>query len=141
MPQVDKHLDIIESNHKALAHLVEPDPSQYTDWCVTIIFYMALHYIHAYLAKTSNEHPDSHASLQPLIRNDPQIKPLYLKYRHLEDDSRKARYDGEMLTIPQLRNESLRWFKDIQSSVFRLLKLTNRQEFDLYSLFPLSSQN
>ena len=137
MPQADKHFDIIEDNHSALAHLVDPDPSKYTNWCVTIIFYMALHYIHAYLAKISNEHPDSHVALQPLIQNDLKLRPLYTKYRHLEDDSRKARYDGEKFTIPQMRNESIKWFKDIQSSIFNLLKIKNRQELDLYSLFPL----
>ena len=137
MPQTDKHFDIIEDNHSALAHLANPEPSKYTNWCVTIIFYMALHYIHAYLAKISNQHPDSHAALQPLIQKDSKLSPLYTKYRHLEDDSRKARYDGEKFTIPQMRNESIKWFKDIQSSIFSLLKIKNRQELDLYSLFPL----
>jgi len=137
MPQIDKHLDIIDDNYSALAHLASPDPSKYTSWSVTIIFYMALHYIHAYLATINNEHPDSHAALQPLIQKDSKLSPLYTKYRHLEDDSRKARYDGEKFTIPQMRNESIKWFKEIQSSIFHLSKIKNRQELNLYSLFPL----
>ncbi len=141
MAQTDKHLKIVENNYEALSHLAYPDPSKYTDWCVTIVFYMALHYIHAYLAKKSNEHPDSHASLQPLIKNDPNIKPLYSKYRHLEDDSRKARYDGEIFTIKQMRDESLKWFSDIQNNILTLLNLTSRQQFDLYKLFPMSANN
>lgn len=63
MPYKDKHLEIIKTNYNALVHLSNPDPSSYTDWCVTIIFYMALHYIQAYLAEAANEHPDSHALL------------------------------------------------------------------------------
>ena len=97
------------------------------------------HYFQAYLAETKNEHPDSHAALQPIIQSDLKLKSLYTKYRHLEDDSRKARYDGEKFTIYQMRNESLKWFKDIQSSICKFLKIKNIKEFDIYILFPLQS--
>lgn len=137
MPNTNEHLKIIDNNYRVLNHLVTPDPAKYTNWCVTIIFYMALHYIHAYLAKFNNEHPDNYPALQHLINADPKLKPLYTKYRSLEDDSRKARYDGEDFTIPNMRNDSLKWFRDIQSNILSFLKIKNRQEFNLYTLFPL----
>lgn len=137
MPSKEDHFSIIEHNHDVLKHLTQPVCSNYTDWCVTIIFYMALHFIHAYLAKDDN-HPSSHADLQNIIPKDLNLKPLYHKYKHLADDSRKARYDGTMLTVYEMRSQHLSWFKDIQTHVHTLVRTDSSNKYDLYPLFPLS---
>ena len=95
MPNSIKHLSIIEQNYKTLVHLTQSVPSNYSDWCVTIIFYMALHYVHAFLSEELAEHPNDHQSLQSIIVSNTQLKAIYQKYRNLQDDSREARYNGE----------------------------------------------
>ncbi|MEE4355773.1 MAG: hypothetical protein V2I97_04840 [Desulfococcaceae bacterium] len=137
MPTKDKHLDIIDRNYKTLIHLSNPEPSDYTEWCIIIIYYMAFHYIQAYLDVNINEHPSSHAVLQNKIKDINQLKPLYGKYRQLEDDSRKARYEGHDFTIYSIRSDNLKNFQEIQNMIFTLLNIQDRQKYDLYKLFPL----
>lgn len=134
-----EHLQIVAHNYRALVHLSQPDPAAYPDWCIVLMYYMALHYLHAYLAQKLDDHPSSHIVLQPLIQRIPALKPLYVKYRHLEDDSRDARYEGRQLTICELRNGSLRWFHDIQRSIAQLLKLPDHEVYNLSPLFPSDS--
>lgn len=136
MPTREKHLEIVDRNYGALTCLCDPDPSDYTEWCVVVIYYMAFHYVQAYLDVKIGEHPTSHAVIQSRIRDIPQLKTLYGKYRRLEEDSRKARYDGEKFSIYTMRNTTLRNFKEIQKMIFSLLDIRDREEYDLYPLFP-----
>jgi hypothetical protein len=99
---------------------------------------MALHYIHAHLA-TQNEHPSAHIQLKPIISKDQNLKSLYGKYRSLEDDSREARYIGKKFTVYEIRNGTLKWFRDIQSKILQLLKLNDEKPIDLYPHFPLGN--
>lgn len=134
MPTKKEHLKIIENNFETLSHLSKPDASKYTDWCTTIIFYTALHYIHTALAKT--QHPSSHQNLQEIINGNPRLKPLYGKYRNLQDDSAQARYMGHKPSIYGMRNSSLKWFEDIQNHVCSKFSLSDEIKKDLYPLFP-----
>ena len=136
MPSKKKHLDIINDNFEALCHLSSPDPSNHTNWSTTIIFYMALHYIHAYLSK-KNEHPTSHKVLGR-IQFYPKLKPLYQKYRHLKDDSEDARYRGEKLSVYDMRRGVLKWFSDIQDEICSILNIPQGNKYNNYDLFPLN---
>ena len=132
------HFDVVDHNFEALRHLTSPNPSTYVDWCTTVIFYMALHHIHAYLADKKNMHPSSHTNLDSIISRDMKLKPIYNKYRHLKDDSEDARYEGKILSIYQLRQTVLKFYSEIEKSIFQLLNLKNRPQYDLYLLFPLN---
>ena len=136
MSSKKNHLNIINHNFSALNYLSK-QLERYTDWCITIIFYMALHYIHAYLSQ-QNEHPTSHSNLDQLIAKNPKIKKIRNKYRHLYDDSRQARYYGNKLSIYEMRNSSLKYFNEIQQIICELLK-HKPQHSNLYDLFPLNS--
>lgn len=138
MPTKEDHLRIVNQNFQTLGHLSRPNPSEYTDWCITIIFYMALHFIQAYLAEKKDEHPGVHGQTIDKILESPDIRPLYHKYRHLKDDSEDARYQGIKLTVYGMRLESLKWYKSIQDEISKLISLPDENEHDLYPLFPLS---
>lgn len=134
MADKDEYLQIIEQNYETLTHLTKPNPGDYTEWCVTIIYYMALHYIHAYLAQKRKRHPASHANLTPEMQ-DPPLKNLYKTYRNLEDDSRDARYNGTKFSVDQIKNGSIRWFNAIQTSVSDWLKIPLSKQHDISILF------
>lgn len=136
MPDTNEHLQIVNQNYAALSHLSKPDPSVYTDWCVTIIFYMALHLVQAYLADKKNEHTTNHPTLQKNISEDQNLKSMYGNYRHLQDDSANARYDGQKLPIYRMRSSTLQYFKIIQDKIFSLLNIAGATKHDLYLLFP-----
>jgi len=137
MPNTKEHLSIIEHNYDVVKHLAKPDTQKFIDWSVTIIYYMAVHFVHAYLSKYSDHHPDSHIILQGAIRNTQQLKPIYDNYRQLEDDARRARYKGEKLSIYDIRRDTLKWFKDIQNHISKSLKADGCKIYDFYKLFPL----
>ncbi len=136
MPNSNKHLQIINHNYNALSHLSNPNPSNYTDWCITIIFYMALHFVQAYLADKKNEHITNHSTLQQKIREDQNLRSTYNTYRHLQDDSVNARYNGDKLSIYEMRNSTLKYFKTIQNKIISLLNVSDTNKYDLYPLFP-----
>jgi len=139
MPSKEEHLVIIDHNFKALALLSHPlcsKYSEYTDWSETMIFYMALHYIHAYLAINKNMHPGDHFELQRIIGIINNLKPIYSKYRSLQDDSRKARYDGIKFSVYEMRNNYLIYFKDVQNLICNLLDIETSKRYDLYPMFP-----
>jgi len=134
MPGKKKHLNIINDNFETLCHLSSPDPSDHTNWSTTIIFYMALHYIHAYLSK-KNEHPTSHKVLEK-IQFYPKLKPLYQKYPHLKHDSEDARYRGKKLSVYRMRSGVLIWFRDIQDEICSLLNISQGNKYNIHDLFP-----
>lgn len=136
MPEKNQHLQIVAQNYEALSHLSKPNPSEYTDWCATIIFYMALHFVEAYLAEKKGRHTTIHKILLQEIIDDPNLKSIYHNYRHLKDDSETARYNGEKLTIYDMRNSTLKFYKKIQNKIIRLLQIPDTNKHDLYPLFP-----
>jgi len=90
------------------------------------------------LADKKNMHPSSHTNLDSIISRDMKLKPIDNKYRHLKDDSEDARYEGKILSIYQLRQTVLKFYSEIEKSIFQLLNLKNRPQYDLYLLFPLN---
>ena len=134
MPSKETHLQIIANNYKTLLHLIDPNPEEYIDWSNTIIFYMSLHYIHAYFS-LKQYHPTAHTNIQQEMNNDHNLKPLYEIYRNLQTESENARYNGIKTNIYDLRNESLKWFKAIQNTICKFLKDKNYQKIDLYPHF------
>lgn len=138
MSEKERHFDIIDHNYEALSHLTSPNASPYIDWCTTMIFYMALHYIHAYLADKENIHPSTHIDLGRIISDNKNLKPIYDKYRQLKDDSEDARYEGKILSIYDLRQTVLKFYSEIENKILQLLGITNRPQYKLYNLFPLN---
>ena len=136
MSNKEQHFNLVDHNYEALRHLSSPNASSYIDWCTTIIFYMALHYIHAYLADKENDHPSNHTNLDSIISENARLRPIYHKYRHLKDDSEDARYEGKILSIYHLRQSVLKYYSEIENKVLQLLNLKTRPQYDLYLLFP-----
>lgn len=141
MSDKNHHLKIVAQNHEVLEHLSQPDCSAFTDWSVTIIFYMALHFVHAYLAQRDNKHPGSHTELDNIIGRMHELRPIHHKYRHLKDDSWHARYAGTRLPVYSMRNDCLKCYQELQDYLFKLLSIDESKKYDLYQLFPLAGKN
>jgi hypothetical protein len=77
--------------------LVESLDNPFWDWAVSGVFYAALHYVEAYFAsRFPPRHPSTHVSRDNYINSDSILRPIYIDYRQLEDESRNARYDADM---------------------------------------------
>lgn len=137
MPERRYHLRKAEYNVEVARHL--RDTSSYIDWAVTATFYAALHLVDALLdgdpdLPKDEQHPRKHsananqgnggrgrnqlvADKFPIIR-----KP----YRSLEEASRRARYDLQMLddtAYDRLQEQ----FREIERYV-RMMLMTRRDD-------------
>lgn len=79
----------------------EVDHAERSDWAVTVLFYAAVHYVDAHLAKKS-ENPGNHYERNRCILDDPTAKGVFKQYERLRQRSRAARYDGARYTLPEI---------------------------------------
>ena len=71
--------------------------SLYNEWAVVVLFYAAVHYVDAVLARESvlprtQRHPHDHPRRNTGVANSPTLGPIALLYLNLYDRSRDARY-------------------------------------------------
>jgi hypothetical protein len=89
------------AHNSAFAQFIRQNKSECLDWSATCLFYAAVHYINAYLVKTGRAIPRRHTGYDPkkrpgrtnIVQQDPQLSAIYPEYRHLDDESRDARYE------------------------------------------------
>jgi hypothetical protein len=96
MPSFDQHTTQAEHNKELLAFIWQHNKqAHFSDWCVTIAFYAALHYFEAalFVVKpiTHGEHCSNHTQRNDLIKTG--YGQLYLPYISLYKMSRAARYN------------------------------------------------
>lgn len=108
MPERKYHLAKVKYNLDVSTHLL--NTTKYTDWAVTALFYSALHLVDAVLdgeadLSKDERHPRKHSAnansgnggrgRNQLVQA--LMGPIRKEYRSLEEASRRARYDMEML--------------------------------------------
>jgi len=110
----DQATHIAQANHNA-AFRDTIDHSVYSDWAVTVIFYEALQYVDALLAKLGNIHPGGHDIRDDKISERPELRPIARFYFRLKNRSRNARYHAARFALGEVdrcKNEDLRRIKD-----------------------------
>jgi hypothetical protein len=65
----------------------------YPDWCITIIYYAAVHYVDAKLAKM-RMHPSNHYDRNPMVANN-LSRYISEAYIFLQNRSESARYSPD----------------------------------------------
>lgn len=85
------------------------ESQQHFDWCVTVLFYAALHLADAWLSTHRNAPAaDNHGQRNQMIRGDARLNPVWRQYRTLKDYSFDARYNCRVFTageVQQLRQD------------------------------------
>jgi hypothetical protein len=84
-----------------LADYLRKNRTDCLDWAVTCLFYAAVHYVNAYLRKSNLAIPRRHRGSDRnktegrlnIVQQDPTLRFIYINYRHLDDESRDARYE------------------------------------------------
>jgi len=87
------------------AQYVRKNKTDCLDWAATSLFYSAVHYLNAYFVNADTPIPRRHTSSDPnypgrknIIQQDPQLLSIYSHYRHLDDESRDARYELRIIS-------------------------------------------
>ncbi len=126
MDNVDRYINLIKHNINLLdllsgqlpGHLSEED---FSDWCVTIIFYILCIYMKAVCALMGEDVQD-HYTLRQLINTKPELYNIAKFYRHIEEDSRNARYEGKTYNREYLLNRILPKFNTVRDCAINIIK-------------------
>lgn len=78
------------------------DKNAYSDWAATALFYSALHYIDAFLARFEID-PGGHDDRDTEVANRKELRPLAKQYFRLKNRSRNARYCCTRFDIQELQ--------------------------------------
>jgi len=90
MPDLRRHIFQAEKNERFFDQF-DLDTTPFLDWAVTGLFYSALHYVDAFLAK-QNVHPQTHEQRDWILARTRNISAIYAEYQELKDRSIDARY-------------------------------------------------
>ena len=95
MPSESQHLNQADRNESCFQSLTSLNPSRFTEWEVVTLFYSALHYMEAYLARNNkiNPHPKKHAQRKTEISRHAELDSIVENYFSLHDYSANARYE------------------------------------------------
>lgn len=96
---MQKHLNQTVHNSQLHSFLCKIYPDRYFDWKITMLFYVAIHYLKALAAYRGIEIGDTHieifANCSPgRYGAMPISKNAWSKYRAMHNHSRNARYEG-----------------------------------------------
>jgi len=83
------------------------DSTPHLDWMVTVIFYTALHIVEQYLAH-KGLHPADHTTRDAYLWRARGLKPIWLDYRCLKDESMRARYEVASFTADEIQGHQER---------------------------------
>lgn len=99
MPNRVEHETRAQANERIAAQLRLAD-SHEVAWAVTILFYAALHWLEAYFDETTGAHHLTHSDRF----FDTDGLPIGQKFRRLYYASRRARYEINPFTLPEVNN-------------------------------------
>jgi hypothetical protein len=92
MPNKDEHIEKARGN-EAFAASITPDNQPRIDWKLIVVFYAAMHYVEAYLAKAMAAHLRSHTARDSYMGRDSNLKRIYSEYQDLKYFGYSARYE------------------------------------------------
>lgn len=95
MPSEARHIEQADRNEQCSESLSRLNPTRFTEWEVTTLFYSALHYLEAYLARNGIEyrHPKKHSERKDELAKHPELDSIATNYLSLHDYSENARYE------------------------------------------------
>ena len=102
-------------------HLLKED---FSDWQVTVLFYMACIYLKAGCNFLNIDIQD-HFTLRQTINNRKEFYPIARVYRHLEEASRDARYEGRKFEKSYIAERLVPKFNIVRNCVVSFLKENN----------------
>lgn len=129
MENIDKYLELIKHNSKLLDLITGSRPEHLThedfsDWQVTIIFYISCIYLKA-VCLLHNIDIQDHHKLRETINTNQSLKELWeiaKYYRHIKESSRDARYEGRKFKKEYLTGRLLKEFYIVRDCAVRIIK-------------------
>jgi hypothetical protein len=103
LPAKDEHLQKAEGN-ESFADSIQLTDQAHIDWKLVVLFYTAVHYVEAYLAKSLGAHTRSHTTRDSYVGKEVNLKKVFLSYSHLKFFGYNARYELYGFTAEDVRD-------------------------------------
>lgn len=121
MPNKAEHLHIAQSHEGFSDYLITND--KHLDWAITGIFYVAIHYVEAYLDHKLQYHSASHRTRDSTMARMGHLRSIYDEFNDLKNDSIQARYFGTNFTLSDIDSRTKPSLKKIKTHVDGLLSV------------------
>ncbi len=126
MSDVNRYFHLIEHNVKLLDLLTGECPQHlenedFSGWQVTVIFYISCIYIKAACCLFGINIQD-HYALRKIINTEKDFLSISKFYRHIEEASRDARYEGRKFSKDFIINTILPKFNTIRDCIINIIK-------------------
>jgi hypothetical protein len=114
-----------ERNERFYIHLRSQGAAteRYSEWQVVGLFYSALHYIDAFMARRMNAHPPSHEVRINTIAMFRELDPVAGYFLHLYNRSREARYDLIKFSDTYVQQLNAQRYESLKRHIRGLLNL------------------
>jgi hypothetical protein len=119
LPSKDEHVLKAEGN-ETFAGTITPSNQTQIDWTLVILFYAAVHYVEAYLAKYLGMHLRSHTTRDQYIGKEANLKKIFTPYGHLKFFGYNARYELYGFTARDTQ-DALTYLTEIKNHITPLL--------------------
>lgn len=119
MPTKDQHVTKADGNAE-LALSLALDNQTKIDWALTILFYAAMHYVEAYLAK-ANVHLRSHTTRDNAISRDSSLRKIFKEYADLKFFGYNARYEVFGFKTTDVTDKAAKHYATIKAHLTPLL--------------------
>jgi hypothetical protein len=119
VPTQTEHVTKGAGNAK-FALSVELNSPPNIDWALVSLFYAALHYIEAYLAK-SGQHLRSHETRDKAVARDANLRKVFLEYADLKYYGYVARYEPSQFKAAEFTADALPQFETLRAHITSLL--------------------
>src|SRR3989338_450638 len=122
---VNKYLILIKHDLTLFDLLTGPLPAHvakenFSDWQVTNLFYMACIFLKSACALFGEDVQD-HFTLRRIINNRKELFSIAKNYRHLEEASRDARYEGRVFEKQYILDRLVPKFNSVRDCIVDLL--------------------
>jgi len=119
MPTTAEHVSKAVGN-ESFANAIDTSNPTNIDWKLTVLFYAAMHYVEAYLAKSMAIHLRSHTTRDGYVTKELNLKRIRNEYNHLKFFGYNARYEISGFTAKDVTS-ALAYFATIKAALTPLL--------------------
>lgn len=119
MPSQQEHVTKAEGN-AAFAMSLPLTSQTNIDWVLIVLFYAAIHYVEAYLAK-SGQHTRSHSVRDNIIARDASLRKIYKEFGHLKYFGYTARYEVAGFKAKDVTAEAIPYFEIVKNHLKGIL--------------------
>ncbi len=119
MPTKDQHIQKASDN-EAFAGKLDTASQVSVNWKLIILFYVAVHYVEAYLAKSLGMHVRSHTTRDSYIAREANLRKIGTSYMHLKYYGYNARYEPDEFTAADV-NDALGYLATVKAAISPLL--------------------